>query len=63
MWPTQSHMLAHLTRLTYINWKFKCTQVEQYNFETIKRITAHYTFLTYLDFNEIFIIHTNAIAF
>ena len=63
IWPRQSHTLAPLTKLTYINRKFKWTKFEQDAFEKIKRIMAHNTLLTYPDFNETFKIHTNASAF
>ena len=51
MWPSQSHTLAHLTRLTSNRRKSQCTQVKQYAFEKIERIVARDTLLTYPDFN------------
>ena len=63
MWPMRSHMLVPLTRLTYIKWEFKWTQVEKYAFDEIKRIVAHDTLLNYPDFNETFKIHINDSAF
>ena len=55
-------MLAPLTKLTSIKRNFKWKQVEQDDFDKIKRIVAHNTLLTYPDFNETFKIHTDASA-
>ena len=63
MYPRRSHALAFLTRLTYLKWKFKCTQVEQDPFNVIKPIVACKILFTYPDFNETFKIHTNASTF
>ena len=63
MWPRLSHMLELLTKLTYINRKFKWTEVNQDAFDEIKRIMTCGNLLTYPDFNESFIIHTNASVF
>ena len=63
MWPRRSHTLAPLTKLTPINRKFKWTKVEQDAFDKIKRIVTRDALLNYPDFNEIFIIHTNASTF
>ena len=63
MWSRQSHTLGPLTKLTYINRKFKWTKVEQDAFDVINCIMALDTLLTYPDFNEAFKIHTNASAF
>ena len=56
-------MLPPLTRMPSNKSKFKWTQVEQDSFEKIKRIVSPDNLSTYPDFNEIFKIHTNAIAF
>ena len=61
--PRRSHTLATITKLTSIKRNFKWTQVEQDDFDEIKRIVACNTLLTYPDFNETFKIHTDAIAF
>ena len=61
--PKQSHTLVTLTRLTYIKKKFKLTQVQQDEFDEIKRIVARDTLLIYPYFNKISKIHTNASAF
>ena len=63
MWPRRLHILAPLTRLTSIKRKFKWTQVEQDDFGRIKRIVAHDILLTYMGFNETFIIHNDDSAF
>ena len=63
MWPRRSHMLAPLTKLTSIKRIFKWTQVEQDDFDGIKRLVARDTLLTYLDSNETFKIRTDAITF
>ena len=63
MWPSMSHTLAPLTRLTSIKWVFKWTQVKKYAFNEIRRIVARDTFLSYPYFNETFKIHTNASTF
>ena len=63
MWPSWSHRLANLTKLTSINRKFKWMKSEEYYFEEIKRIVARNTLSTYPDFNKIFKIHNNASEF
>ena len=59
MWSRRSHTLAPITKLTYMNRKFKWTEVEQDAFDKIKRIVAYNTLLTYPNFNEKIKIHTN----
>ena len=59
----QSQTLAHLTELTYIKIKFQWTEVEQDDFDEIKRIKARDNLLTYTAFNETYKIYTNAIVF
>ena len=63
MWPIRIHMLPPLTRMPSNKSKFKWTQVEQDSFDKINRIMSPDNLSTYPDFNEIFKIHTNAIAF
>ena len=43
--------------------KFKCTKFEQDDFDKIKRTVARNTLLTYMYFNGVFKIHTNAREF
>ena len=50
MWPSQSHTLQPLTRLTPTKRKFKLTQVEQNHFDEIKALVAQNTLLIYPDF-------------
>ena len=52
IWPRRSHMLAPLTKLTYIKKKFKWTQVTHDAFDEIKRIFARDTLLGYRNFNK-----------
>ena len=63
MWPSMSHTLAPLNRLTSIEQKLKSTRVKQDTFKIIMPIVARDTLLTYLDLNETFKIHTNARKF
>ena len=63
MWPRWSHMLAPLTRLTFIKQIFRWAEVEQDAFNNMKRIVARDTLSTYPNFIETFKIHTNANAF
>ena len=63
MWPRQSHKLAPLTRLLFIQRKLKWTQVKQYALEKNTPIVDCDTLITYTDFNETFKIHNNASVF
>ena len=63
IWPSRSHMLAPLTKLTSIKINLKWTQVKQDAFKEIKRVVARDTLLTYLYFNETFKLCTDASAF
>ena len=63
MYPRRSHTLAPLTRVRSSNWRFKLMQVEQDNFDKIKRIVACDNLLTDLNFNKAFKIHTSASTF
>ena len=63
MWPSQSHMLAPLTKLISNEDKIKWMKFKQDAFDEINRIVARDTLLTYPDFNETFNIHTDASAF
>ena len=53
-------MIAHLTKLTSKNVKFKWTDVEQKAFEEIKRHVAREVLLSYPNFDEEFVIHADA---
>ena len=63
MWSRRSHSLANLTILTYIKREFKWIQFKQYALDKVQRIMACDNLLTYLDFNEMFKVHTDASAF
>ena len=63
MWPRWSHTSTALTKLRYINRKFKCTKVEQDALDKIKRIVVHDTLFNYPYFIEGFKIHTDASEF
>ena len=63
IWPSRSHTLAPLTRLTSIKCFFKWTQVEQYAFDKIKRTVARNNLLTYMGFNENFKINIHGRVF
>ena len=56
-------MLVPLTKVMSIKPKFKWTQVEQDNFNKIKRIVDCNNLSTYPDFSETFKINTDASAF
>jgi hypothetical protein len=60
MWIRRSEVLAPLTALTSKNAKWQWTEIEQNAFNTMKRILARETLLSYPDFNKPFHIHTDA---
>ena len=60
MWPRRSEVLAPLTELCSKTTKFKWTDRQQKAFEDIKQIVAKETLLAYPNFNEPFVIHTDA---
>ena len=53
-------VLAPLTALTSTAVRWKWTEVEQKAFDTMKKILAHETILSYPNFNQPFHIHTDA---
>ena len=64
MWPSQSHTLAPLTKITPNRRKCRWNKIEQDAFDEIKWIVAHDILSTYPDFNETFkftpiIVHSN----
>ena len=63
MWARLSYTIAPLTNIIYSEVKFKWTKIEQDDFEKIKRIVDRNNLLDYLDFNEGYKIHTNAINY
>jgi hypothetical protein len=60
MWIRRSDVLAPLSKLTSKTVKWQWTTVEQKAFDTMKRIIARETLLVYPDFNQPFIIYTDA---
>ena len=60
MWIRRSDVLAPLTALTSKTAKWQWTDVEQKAFDTTKHIIERETLLAYPDFNQPFIIHTDA---
>ena len=63
MWDISSHLSHPLTAFTSKKVKFKWTNMEQKEFDEIKRTVTHYTLLAYLDFNRHFYIQTHAINY
>ena len=60
MWVRRSHVLAPLASLTSKTTKWKWGPKEQEAFDTMKKIIAKETLLAYPDFNDEFVIHTDA---
>jgi hypothetical protein len=60
MWPKRAHLLAPLSTLTSAKVTWKLTDKSQPSFDTMKRLIARETFLTYPPFNKGFEIHTGA---
>ena len=60
MWPKRAHLLAPLSTLTSAKVPWKWTDECQQSFDTMKRLIARETLLTYPDFNKAFEIHTDA---
>jgi len=60
MWPRRAHILAPLTRLTSKKVKFHWGEAEQKAFEDMKTIVGRDTLLAYPNFDEEFVIHTDA---
>ena len=60
MWIRRSEVLAPLTKLTSNKEKWQWTNVEQKVFDKIKRIISRETLLAYPDFEQPFVIHTDA---
>ena len=60
MWIRRSHVLAPLAQLTSKTTKWKWGPEQQKSFEDMKKIISKETLLAYPDFNEEFVIHTDA---
>ena len=63
MWKQRSELLAPLTKLTSTKTSWKWSDEEQNAFDTMKKIMARETILTYPNFEIPFEIHTDASAF
>ena len=60
MWIRRSHLLAPLARLTSKTVKWKWGETESKAFNDMKRVISAETLLAYPDFNDEFVIHTDA---
>lgn len=60
MWIRRSHLLAPLTRLCSKDAKFVFGDKEREAFNAIKQVISKQTLLAYPDFNDKFVIHTDA---
>ena len=60
MWVRRSHVLAPLTELTAKTTKWEWTAKHTEAFNTMKKIIGRETLLAYPEFNQPFIIHTDA---
>ena len=60
MWIRRSHVLAPLAQLTSKTTKRKWEAEHQEAFDTMKKIISKEVLLAYPDFNEEFVIHTDA---
>ena len=60
MWIRRSHVLAPLASLTSKKTKWKWGPEQSKAFETMKRILSKETLLAYPNFNQEFVIHTDA---
>ena len=59
-WIRRSEILAHLSKLTSKNAKWRWTEIKQQAFDTVKKVIAQETLLRHPDFNKAFEIHTDA---
>ena len=60
MWIRRSHVLAPLAKLTSKNAKWSWGPEQQKSFKDMKKIISKEVLLAYPDFNEEFVIHTDA---
>ena len=60
IWRKRAHTLAILKKLCSTKVKFKWTDKENDDFISMMKIVGRNVLLSYPNFNEIFIIHTNA---
>ena len=60
MWIRRSHILAPLANLTSKTVKWKWTPLHAASFKKMKKVICAETLLAYPNFNEEFVIHTDA---
>ena len=60
MWKMRSHILAPLTKLSSKLTKWEWTKECQNSFNEMKKVISKETLLAYPDFNEEFVVHTDA---
>jgi hypothetical protein len=60
MWIRRSHVLAPLAALTSKTTTWKRGPKQQEAFDTMKKIISREVLLAYTDFNDEFVIHTDA---
>ena len=60
IWTKRSHILAPLTKLSSKLTKWEWTKECQNSFDEMKKVISKETLLAYPDFNEEFVIHTDA---
>ena len=60
MWKKRSHILAPLTKLSSRLTKWEWTKKCQNSFDEMKKVISKETLLAYPNFNEEFVIHTDA---
>ena len=60
MWVRRSHLLAPLAQLTSKSAKWEWKEVHRKSFQAIKKVISRETLLAYPDFNDKFVIHTDA---
>ena len=60
MWPKRSETLASLAALCGKHTKWQWTEEHQRDFDAMKKLLSRETLLAYPDFNQPFIIHTDA---
>ena len=60
MWRKRVHTITPLTKLCSTKYKFKCTDIENHAFISMKKIVGCDVLLCYPNFNEIFIIHADS---
>ena len=63
MWRNRAHTIASQTKLCYTKVKFIWHDIEEKFFMKMKKIVGIDVLLSYLNFSEEFIIHTNARKF